>query len=433
MINDNNTIRASIRPNLCISSIVALIALTPYLTRISTVQINFVLFLLWVVTAMNSGFFRLVRSYNEKGMLKWWCLFFLLLVISSIVGHSNTSLQTAIVRIVKLAVPLQFMFILKNYNYRESVLLLKIILSIFCYSLISNMIIGVTNPMIYETLNHAASNDADYNTNAGSTSFVTACLFLLPSLYFLYNAIYNNTIKVLLAVLGLMSLLMIVVINSRGTALFMLILMLVGFYIVRKGISFRHKYLFASLILLFLVLFWQYGMLPFLSFLEDLFSNATGMSGRLSSRMADLSATIEGGGIEFAEEGSFVHRVMLWQASINTFTSNFSNFIIGIGEDEHDYDFVGLIAAGISDHSEWLDNLAKYGIIGGYILLKAISFTFKTFLDYASDTLVRDQMIVIFLIFCIFSLVNGSLNPTVLFSIFGILPLVVRIINYSNT
>ena len=122
-------------------------------------------------------------------------------------------------------------------------------------------------------------------------------------------------------------------------------------------------------------------------------------------------------------DGSFLKRVLLWQTSWNTFVSNLSNFVFGIGEDVHLYDYYSLLTCGVGSHSTILDCLAQYGIIGGFFLYKCFTTSLSFIKQQICEIVIEKRFGLVFVVFVIYSILNISLTSDLLFLVLFLFPL----------
>lgn len=94
-------------------------------------------------------------------------------------------------------------------------------------------------------------------------------------------------------------------------------------------------------------------------------------SERISARFNELSMVLMYESVE-AGGGSFTARGELMGVSWNTFISSFGHFLLGAGEHAGDNSIIG-------HHSFILDTLARYGIVGGILLIVYFINQYKIF------------------------------------------------------
>lgn len=151
-------------------------------------------------------------------------------------------------------------------------------------------------------------------------------------------------------------------------------------------------------------------------------------SERLATRFHEISVAMEYQDL-YASKGSLSARSKLMEVSLQTFTSNFGYFIFGAGEHIEDNTIIG-------HHSFLIDTLARYGIIGGFLIFLYFKKQFQiimTFLDKKKDWSLYMQCAVVFLICLLRNFYGGMATDVVNFFILLYLPLTFQLILlYSN-
>ncbi len=150
-------------------------------------------------------------------------------------------------------------------------------------------------------------------------------------------------------------------------------------------------------------------------------------SQRLADRFISISYAMQFESIE-AGGGSFAARNDLMELSWHTFTSNFSNFLFGVGEHRSNYSIIG-------NHSFILDTLASYGIIGGLLMLVYFIKQYQLLLlnvNKQTDWSLYMQSAVVFLMYILRSFYGNVANANVIFLIMFFFPMTLRVIkNYK--
>lgn len=404
--------------NFVITIIIATIAFTPFLNRNVPEITNVALLVLWSCTAILGGF-----RFDNK-VSKWWLLFLLYQALTVIVGHSNVSINTIIARAPIYCTPVLITYIVNNYSFKSRRNMQSLLLLVLLYNVISNVIIGAQNPEIFNTLNVVDKNDSDLLTNAGSTSFVAICLFTIPLCWLCNKYGDNRLFKRISLLLLVASTYFMVFVNSRATALLLLIIIILGFIVPFNHSDENRKRRKRPLLIILVLVALYYGTIPLLEFLASFFSNMDGMAGRISTRMIDIIQFIElSGDVGAMDDGSFLKRLLLWQTSLNTFTNSLFNFLFGIGEDTHLYDYYSLLSCGVGCHSTILDCLAQYGIIGGFFIFMCFKSSFDFIRNQTNNVIIKKRFEIVSIVFVIYSILNISLTSDLLFIYFFLFPL----------
>ena len=129
------------------------------------------------------------------------------------------------------------------------------------------------------------------------------------------------------------------------------------------------------------------------------------------------------------DNSSLAGRFLLGMTSLKTFFSGITSFIWGIGDNimiKEQYEFYDLLSLGIGNHSQFLDTLAKYGIIGGVIFVNIV----KGMSIWLKKIAIRRQFshyIGLFVfVFFFQSVLNNSLFPDLFIIIFILFPLLLK-------
>lgn len=413
-----SNIRPQNRFNYIITLLVLVFGFTPFLTRVVSVIIYFAIYVLWFISTLTVT--KRINWAGKHNIALWWSLLLLWQYFSYFFGLSTDNIHNVTARISVMMLPLLTLFVFTYYNDKEKKTLFNAALLILFLNLIDNIIIGVRDPLIFETLNKATSTDADFRTNAGSTAFVASFLFLIPVLILFLR----KKGRFFYLTFALLASVFIFVINSRATAGSLMLLTLVMMFLIRMcyneqtGLS-KKKLVITSFLCFVLA---SVTILPFLQSIESYVEDSSTMAGRLTERIEDLISVISARSIDYASEGSLVHRVMLYTVSLESFTSSASSLIWGIGEKAHGTDLSSLIDSGVGGHSEIFDTLAMFGGIGGILLLIAFNKTFKYVKCLFSGIYVY-YIYPIEIIFFIYSCLNRTLIQSIILVVFLILPL----------
>ena len=161
-----------------------------------------------------------------------------------------------------------------------------------------------------------------------------------------------------------------------------------------------------------------------LNFLADISPNE-----RLANRMYDMQRTYNEG----ISDDSFSGRFGLEILSLRTWLQNPLTFLFGIGDHRvSDFGIQGFFMTGIGGHSEIIDSLARFGVVG-FSIMATLFYRMSTFLVSLFDNPnVKKQVRIIIVIFIL-----AALTKAVLFLIIGIVffilfPLSSLIINKQN-
>ena len=391
--------------------------MTPVLNRLLHYDIRGVLFALWFFSAFSLNV-KVSAFFHQKHLL-WFMIYAVWMLLMSLIGHSARPFMVQLASLPCLAIPFVGYIVVNYYNHKEQSLLLKILFIVIAINLVSNIYIGFTNPMYFD-LEHMEGTDA-YYSNAGSTSYVATQAFLAIACLIIFYNDTKTTSKIPLIPTAISIICYILFFNPRATIVILLVIALVGIFMIHKEPKSPSKVrgyyvrMFTLIIAVVIV-----SAIPFFSILENVDNE------RLAARFSDISVILQGGSMNSLDNSSLAGRFLLGMTSLDTFLSSPFNFLWGVGDDimiNKQYEIDELISVGIGNHSQFLDTLAKYGIIGGVIfinIIKGISKWLKSF--SLSKSFHRYVDLFIFLFF-FQSILNNSFLSDLFIVIFVVFPL----------
>lgn len=414
-MENNSRIRFSVLINMLLTIVFFLITVTPYLARSANQFVMFPLILLWIISAL----FIDSKAYKSKVFYSWMLLW-LYQILYRLIGFSQLPINNFVVRLYIFATPFLCYFILKEYNYKELKKLSHLLLFIVAANIVSNVLLGEQDTDVFNSTN---SFDSPSN-NAGGTMFVAACLFAAGSFFLLVKNYRPFIIKVLGILLLSLSIYYIAILNSRATAFFLFILLILGLIIsdrFNKNLSFKQGSLMLAISVVLLVL--VPIVLPSLS-------GSSLISDRISIRIDDVVSALNGN-LSPGGTGSFGVRIYLAQVSLNTFTQSIFTFIFGIGENFHNADnLFDLVRGGVGQHSEFIDVLARYGALGGFLTYYSVYQLFDSIKTQLLNTNMVGGFKVLFLVFILYSILNNSFQPEIFMVAFLLFPAYLKVSNY---
>lgn len=423
----NNRIRTSVTINMIMTIIYCVVFLTPILARNISMFTKLGLMVVWFFSAIICGINS--KIYRDNNVL-WWLVYVVLMFISTIIGHSAISINFHISRLPIYIIPFIGIFVLNKYNNKEISILVRTVFLIIFVNLLNNIHLGIVNPeLFYEDMALTGTREiVEKTTNAANTDMVAILTMLVPLCYIInkYSKFKNTKFFSLLMIIS--GIYYVVFINSRATALIVLLLTVAGFFLVetepRNPLKCRKHYIWwsiASVVIIFVV------AIPLMTlFIENL-------SDRNAERIDDLLAVVQGEDITILN-GSLSQRFLLDMSSLNTFTSSIPNFLIGVGDDGGDIDLYSIIKSGVGQHSEILDILARFGIVGGFIMFQILKNLFK---NISKRNLLHGKadhfLTVIFCAFVFYNLVNRSMTiPMFLIVLYLLTPGAIQLLSYKQ-
>jgi len=409
------SIRWSVAFNVLIIAMLAVVFDIMILPDILPNSVPILLLLIWCISAYFIEGKRIITITRSESV--WWIVILLWETILELLGFSNIGINNILFRIPVYCLPFIMSFVIRYYYYRERVLLFVVLFLVVLLNIVKNDIIGYYNPWMYESLNRSDG------FGAGSTTFTAVSLFFLPVCFLLL--IYKTSKYIKLASLFSIgaAAYYFFVLNSRGTAFFLFLIILVGFLFSPKRSFNNMSPLYIFLTVLSLILFFYLLFNPFVNALRVVFVGNERLLDKLNN-ITDFSQTQN-----MQDTGSLGVRIQLSLISLHTWVGGIPNFFFGIGEHAvYNISMQGLTNAGVGQHSQLFDHLAQYGLLGGLILYKAVKNTLSFVLRRTHSTKMYNRTFVVLLVFILYSFLNNSLIGNILFVVFLVFPLVVDII-----
>ena len=138
-------------------------------------------------------------------------------------------------------------------------------------------------------------------------------------------------------------------------------------------------------------------------------------SDRLTQRLVLL---VDANNVE-ANESTLTSRQNLYWLSIETWLSNISSFLFGIGDHRASFD---VEKTGIGQHSDFADSLARYGVLGLSLLLPILIKAFKLLMSFF-DKKYRTSVVCIIIAFICCGITKKVFLPSAGFLLFILFPL----------
>lgn len=402
----------------------AIVDITPHLSRSLDPRVSFDIFFLWVLVAVMSTGITSVFNSNEKVAL-WWSILIVWQILLSCIGFSTRPPGFFIHRASVYLMPIIGVYCVRYFNKKELRLLFILLLLVLAYNLVYNVVLGSGGNNYFEKYGY---RDEDFLTsNAGKSGFVNAMMYLSGLMVLLFLSTVKKSTKFMSLVLAILSFVYVTFINSRTTATMLLILMIIGliyFNRTQKELeSHRVIGLFVTIAVLFFLL------MPFWDSIISLLPN------RSVERLSSIPNAIRGNisYSDYIQGDSFSIRVYLASVSIKTWLSGPITFLIGKGEDAAaGLSILDLENLGIGQHSQIIDFLAMYGLLGVFLLYKALQATYKSILKNCNNQKMKLKTKMMLFIFLLASIFNNSLFPSEMLLLTLMLPTLVVILNRTN-
>lgn len=422
MIKGTSTrVRAKVVINML--PIIALIAFyyTSYLEGTFSFFVPLGIVFVWLCLSFLLG--RTKGILLNKGTI-WWFAYLFLCFMMVLLGFSSTNLNFIISRLPIFIIPAIGYYVIKCYNKKEKSLILVLFAFIFGVNLVYNIALGFQMPDIFESQESTEESISfGIMMNVASSAFITVSYWLVGALLTVVLCIKKGVQKLFYGLLTIPIGYYMLFQNTRGTAILLLGIELIGLFLAyyepsQKG-NRRSYYLFSSFIIVVIILIF---FIPLMSWILDNIQ-----SERLAERFNDLlDLKKSGGDTNKVSDGSLSSRIALAQTSLNSFFSSPISILIGIGD--HTTSFGGdLIKSGVGGHSEFIDVLARYGLLGAFVFCKIMKNYYLTLKRLTTSRSILKYINVIFFIIILTGFLNNIFQPNMLIFMFIVLPVIVEL------
>lgn len=371
--------------------------------------------ILWIVTGLHK-----LSSFYRKKMFLPYVFFISIVILYMVIGYGNLNMATAIRYALLFGIAVNGCLYTTKANGKFDKALFALLTFLYLITLISTISVLSTDGLAARTLTSSSSDPEAINRyklkNVGSFDFIYSLLLLIPMIFGYIKASFSHSRNnSLFHLVFLLLMIACVLMSNFTTALLLLFLDIMLIFLVGRKMTLK-KFVFLSVAALviapaLLVIFIQQMV-----YLTDSIYAADKLTGLLG-----VSAGSE-------DIGEVYTRTELIQASINSF---FSNPIFGVGGW---YPISGVPNPKIGYHSEFIDEFARYGLIGAGPLLLFFRNIFSViYKQNGNKEFYRNLVFVPLLLFTILSFLNPVFDNIMMISIFIYVPLVDRISRYENT
>lgn len=300
------------------------------------------------------------------------------------------------------------LLIVERINGKQQMFLIAVIIVSVLFSVIQNT-------LLYERIGFnffmRQALDESVLSNATSTQFSVAAMMMAgTSLIAFLNL---NKHRILWMLLFLILTYFNIFIAQRAINLILTVVLYTLIIIVNnKRKAYMNILLSAGAIMIILMIM-NYGVV--IEFISNLLN-----SERLSQKLYQIKRALDAGDI-LQGTGSLTARYMLYLTSVRTWLSSFSSFLFGIGEH-----FESNLRIG--NHSQFIDTLGEYGIVGAALLFYTVFQTLKILIEKLpinKGTSIYRQVISLCAIFLIRGVLGVVLYGAIAIQLFIFLPLVV--------
>lgn len=289
--------------------------------------------------------------------------------------------------------------------------------TIIIVNVVDNIVLSYMYPSI-NTARFYVDEEFLSSINAGGPSFYMFILFVFSICLFIFLNSKLRQIRILMLFSILLCTVYICVFCLKASVVVFFFLSIIFIYYAKRT---QNQFAFFSVLAITGVL----SFIFFELFSEELVEYIISMSPdeRLSTRLVALISPED---IE-AETGthSMTSRTDLYLLSIKTWLSDITNFLFGIGDHRVQ---LGAAKTGISQHSDLLDILAIYGLLGMFLIVFIFKYAFRETISLFDDKY-KLQVKAILMLFVLYGLIEKIFFPMAGVVMFLLLPLSAGLIN----
>lgn len=346
-------------------------------------------------------------------------LYILLCIVYSVLGISSASAGTLTIHL-SFFVLILLLISCTKFIISPPIYVLWAILLVIAFNVMDNIRICIQHPGIYYLVSRGAE-DVGASYNLGSSKFYNGVFFYYTICLFGFLNCKEKRWKYILLGCAFLSLLFLLGFCVKASVIAYAILSTFLLLHAQKSKSiqsFSFRVLIPSLLVFTVINLFSDTII------ELLIKHVP--SERLVSRLVVFVDSES----EEASRGvsTFTARQNLWLLSIQTWTDNIINFVIGIGDHRANYKAGGSAwDTGIGQHSDLIDSLARYGLLGLFLLGTIFKKGFKL-IDSFYGRYYKVQLFVIYIIFILFGCTKGVFQPDIGFVMFILLPMLSTIL-----
>lgn len=328
-------------------------------------KLSYIVFFIWFLSCITFNLQTVITILKQKH----YAILFIFLIYYFILGSVINGVFTAMKSLGGFIQHLSPIFMYEFYsifeNKKNNRMFLIMITGILIFFSIKAILALETDPLIARAI--VAGNVNEEMMIGGGYSLAYALAIIVPALlYFIISKNDKNPITVFKNIVfektqTLIMLLIVIffcfVVIKSMYAISLLILIVGCFYAVLVASFTRNKLLFGILIFLTITSLFLNQLLihEFINYLNKFDPNL------LIRKLIEVSDYIQNASDSYIDiYGSFGGRISMYFDSLNVFLDN---IIWGIAY-KYELNQDMMMSAGLGNHSEWFDTLARYGIFG---------------------------------------------------------------------
>lgn len=305
-------------------------------------------------------------------------------------------------------------------SYRQKRWVLWLMIGVMIFNIGDNIRLAILYPNINVATRITFDESILNNINMGGNSFYTFSLMFFNVCFFIFLNCQRKAIKYVMLCCAILTGVYICGYCFKATVVLYFIFSVILLYYAKKVKNISRTIIIGGILGVFLLIFINIFSSSLIEFIKEVSPNK-----RLTERFITL---IDSNDVE-ANEKTVSGRTTLYMLSIKTWLANPCNFFFGIGDHRLAH---GAASTGIGQHSDLLDSLARYGIIGLIILCVIFKKSFDFILSLFEQRY-RPQLIVFFFILLLCGGTKGIFFPSMGCTFFLLLPLASVYVNQQNS
>ncbi|MBQ9236370.1 MAG: hypothetical protein IJ183_00435 [Prevotella sp.] len=397
--------------------ILSVITITPkfYFGSGAYVMISWMLFSLFVINIYNSINLKL-RNLFILGVI-----FVLICAVYKIIGVSSASIEYCTARPFLYFAPVMALMIIDRCDNDQQIrflfhfLALAIAINIADNIRLSNEF-GLEN-VAFQNLYGLLREEGYEGLNLGGSMFVNMTVFYTCIMFFAFLNSKKGEGKYLFLLYFVISISFVLFFSIKASVVLLVLLSLILMYISYRSEENVKTILFLTTIAGGIIFLFRDSII---SFLIDIIG-----SDRITQRLISLTTEAD------VQDSTLTGRANLWNVSLQSWLSSVSSFFFGIGD--HNWnDFVSTADSGIGSHSDLLDVLGRYGIMGACILYSSIK-VFYNYLQKKYGSAFKWEIFSFFVLMILMGLSKKFIAPEPPIVIFILFPLALRCFSKQQT
>lgn len=369
-----------------------------------------VILFMWIITAIENlppkVFFNAVALAG---------CFFVVMVSYGILHYGDLGFYDVVNYILLFGFAINSILYCRLDNVKLDRIILCFSLIIVLLTIVTTLMGLLTNSDVARLLTSSSTNESAANIlrarNIGAFDFIYGLVIIFPVLVSMFRKTRNRFFKCCIFIMIILT--SLCVIKSNFTTA--LILLFIGFWL--PFVFSSGKNMVGKLLLIICIAIIASLLFPY--FLKLIYSITTSILAK--EKIMGILMFLNG----TENAGDVTSRVSMFQLSLSNFLSN---PIFGVGG----YYRITMVLY-VGKHAQFIDDLARYGIIGGIPILAFVIYCIKrSILIKPDDSLYKSSLFPSIILFCLLGLLNPIYNYGILVSFFIVATTLARYIDRGN-